>query len=48
MLATLASLFIVQGVATTWSQGGSITENMMMPDGEMATGIIPADFSFLG
>jgi len=48
MLATLASLFIVQGVAMTWSFGGSITENMVMPSGDMAEGTIPANFSQLG
>ncbi len=48
MLATLASLFIVQGVAMTWSFGGSVTENMVMPSGEMAEGIVPPDFSLLG
>lgn len=48
MLATLASLFIVQGVAMTYSFGGSITENMVMPNGDMAEGTIPANFSLLG
>lgn len=36
MLATLASLFVIQGVAMTYSYGGSITENMVLPSGEMA------------
>lgn len=31
MLATLASLFVIQGVAMTYSYGGSITENMVLP-----------------
>ena len=48
MLATLASLFVIQGVAMTYSYGGSITANMMLPDGEMAEGVIPASFSLLG
>ena len=38
MLATLASLFVIQGVAMTYSYGGSITENMVLPSGDMAEG----------
>ncbi|MFP1904793.1 ABC transporter permease [Lonsdalea quercina] len=48
MLATLASLFVIQGVAMTYSYGGSITQNMVLPSGEMAEGLIPAFFSTLG
>ncbi len=48
MLATLATLFIIQGVAMTYSFGGSITENMVMPSGDMAEGTIPAGFGLLG
>jgi len=48
MLATLATLFIIQGVAMTYSFGGSITENMVMPSGDMAEGAIPAGFGLLG
>ncbi len=48
MLATLASLFVIQGVAMTYSHGGSITENMVLPSGEMAEGTIPAAFGALG
>ncbi|VTN14913.1 Ribose transport system permease protein rbsC [Raoultella terrigena] len=48
MLATLASLFVIQGVAMTYSYGGSITENMVLPSGEMAEGTIPAAFGLLG
>ncbi|MEX9938562.1 ABC transporter permease, partial [Providencia rettgeri] len=40
MLATLASLFVIQGVAMTYSYGGSITENMVLPSGDMAEGVI--------
>lgn len=47
-LATLASLFVIQGVAMTYSYGGSITENMVLPSGEMAEGTIPAAFGSLG
>ena len=48
MLATLASLFVIQGVAMTYSYGGSITENMVLPSGDMAEGVIPAAFGSLG
>lgn len=48
MLATLGSLFVVQGVAMTYSFGGSITQNMVLPGGDMAQGEIPAVFSALG
>ncbi|CNI35496.1 MULTISPECIES: ABC transporter permease [Yersinia] len=48
MLATLASLFVIQGVAMTYSYGGSITQNMLLPNGDMAEGVIPEMFSALG
>ena len=48
MLATLASLFVIQGVAMTYSYGGSITQNMLLPNGDMAEGVIPEVFSALG
>ncbi|CNI17853.1 ABC transporter permease [Yersinia pekkanenii] len=48
MLATLASLFVIQGVAMTYSYGGSITQNMLLPSGDMAEGVIPEMFSALG
>ncbi len=48
MLATLGTLFVVQGVAMTYSFGGSITQNMVLPSGDMAQGEIPAIFSTLG
>ncbi|OVZ89665.1 ABC transporter permease [Yersinia alsatica] len=48
MLATLASLFVIQGVAMTYSYGGSITQNMLLPSGDMAEGVIPDMFSALG
>ncbi|ELY4854893.1 ABC transporter permease [Cronobacter turicensis] len=48
MLATLASLFVIQGVAMTYSYGGSITQNMVLPSGDMAEGMIPDTFSLLG
>jgi simple sugar transport system permease protein len=48
MLATLASMFIFQGVAMTYTSGGSITANMMMADGSTAAGKLTAAFSSIG
>ncbi len=48
MLATLASLFIFQGVAMTYTFGGSITENMLMPNGSTASGKLTAAFTAIG
>jgi len=48
MLATLARLFVIHAVAMTYSYGGSITENMVLPSGDMAEGVIPAAFGSLG
>jgi len=48
MLATLASLFVFQGVAMTYTHGGSITANMMMEDGSTALGRLAPAFNALG
>jgi len=48
MLATLAAMFIFQGVAMTYTNGGSITANMMMADGSTAPGKLTAAFSSIG
>ncbi|HVO39179.1 MAG TPA: ABC transporter permease [Spirochaetia bacterium] len=48
MLATLATMFIFQGVAMTYTNGGSITANMMMPDGSTAAGKLTGAFSAIG
>lgn len=48
IIATLSSLFIFQGVALTYTHGGSITENMPMPDGSTAMGTIPRAFMAVG
>jgi simple sugar transport system permease protein len=48
MLATLASMFIFQGVAMTYTNGGSITANMMMPDGSTAPGKLTTAFASIG
>ncbi|MFD0589608.1 ABC transporter permease [Paenibacillus sp. GCM10027627] len=48
MLMTLATMFIFQGVALTYTKGATVSENMIMPSGDFATGQIPALFSELG
>lgn len=48
MLATLASMFIFQGVAMTYTGGGSITANMMLADGSTASGRLTPGFSAIG
>ncbi len=48
MLATLATMFIVQGIAMTYTLGGSVTENMPLPDGSTAPGHLGAGFQSLG
>lgn len=48
MLMTLATMFIFQGVAMTYTRGATISENMVMPDGTYATGTISTLFDKLG
>lgn len=48
MLATLASMFIFQGVAMTYAGGGSVSENMARLDGTITTGKVPALFAQIG
>lgn len=48
MLATLASMFIFQGVAMTYSGGGSVSQNMARLDGTITTGKVPELFSKIG
>ena len=45
MLMTLAMMFIIQGLAQTYTKGATISENMVLPDGTFSTGTIPACFS---
>ncbi|MFV0440357.1 MAG: ABC transporter permease [Lachnospirales bacterium] len=47
-LATLAAMFVFQGVAMTYSGGGSISENMIMKSGDIATGEVPDAFLMFG
>ncbi len=48
MLATLATMFVFQGVAQTFSSGRIISQNMIMPDGSTSTGTIPDSFRAIG
>lgn len=48
MLLTLATMFIIQGIALTYTKGSTISQNMVMPDGSFATGIISPLFQKFG
>ncbi|ADI00604.1 ABC transporter permease [Salisediminibacterium selenitireducens] len=48
LLMTLATMFIIQGVALTYTRGATVSQNMIMPDGTFAEGQIPALFAALG
>lgn len=48
MLMTLAMMFIVQGIALTYTKGATISQNMVMPDGSFSTGTISPLFSKIG
>lgn len=48
MLLTLAMMFIIQGIALTYTKGATVSQNMVMPDGSFATGMISPLFSKLG
>lgn len=48
MVAALSVMFMFQGVALTYSNGGAITERMMRPDGSQAPGLVPEAFRVLG
>ena len=48
LLATLATMFIFEGVALTYTGGGSISQGMPRLDGTPTTGQIPEVFRLLG
>lgn len=48
MLMTLATMFIVQGIALTYTKGATVSQNMVMPDGTFSTGIISPIFEKIG
>jgi simple sugar transport system permease protein len=48
LLATLAAMFIFEGVALTYTGGGSISQGMPRLDGTPTTGRIPEEFRLIG
>lgn len=48
MVAALSTMFMFQGVAMTYSNGGAITEHMTRPDGLVAPGTVPEQFRAMG
>jgi len=48
MLMTLATMFVFQGAALTYTRGATVSQNMIMPSGEFATGVIPKWFGKIG
>ena len=48
MLTTLAMMFIIQGVALTYTKGATVSQNMVMSDGTYATGTISPIFEKMG
>ena len=48
MLATLASMFIIAGVALLYTSGKIVSKNMVMPNGDIATGELPEAFMKIG
>lgn len=48
MLMTLATMFVFQGLALTYSRGATISENMILPSGDFAAGRIPDAFRYIG
>ena len=48
MLLTLAMMFIIQGIALTYTRGATISQNMIMPDGTFAEGTISTAFAKIG
>lgn len=48
MLMTLATMFIIQGIALTYTKGATVSQNMVMSDGTFSTGVIPPFFAKIG
>jgi simple sugar transport system permease protein len=48
MLATLATMFMFEGVAMTYAGGGAINQNMVRPDGTTALGKVPQFLRTMG
>jgi simple sugar transport system permease protein len=48
LLATLAVMYIVNGIHKTYTKGYSIYNNMPLPDGSTAPGVMNKDFLWIG
>ncbi|WP_110926187.1 ABC transporter permease [Bacillus massiliglaciei] len=48
MLLTLAMMFIIQGIALTYTKGATVSQNMVMADGTFAEGLISPLFAKIG
>nr|WP_096463843.1 ABC transporter permease [Aneurinibacillus soli] len=48
LLATLSMLYIIAGLHKTYSQGFSIYNNMPLPDGSVAPGVLSESFLWIG
>lgn len=48
LILTLATMFIIQGIALTYTKGATVSENMVMADGSYATGTISSLFEKIG
>ncbi|WP_374722596.1 ABC transporter permease [Peribacillus tepidiphilus] len=48
MLMTLATMFIIQGIALTYTKGATVSQNMVMPDGTFSKGVISPLFAKIG
>lgn len=48
MLLTLATMFVIQGTALTYTKGATVSQNMVMADGTMAEGLISPFFAKIG
>lgn len=48
MLATLATMFIIAGVAQSFTSGKIVSNNMVMPNGDIAVGKLPNSFLKIG
>ncbi|MGL4821276.1 MAG: ABC transporter permease [Bacilli bacterium] len=48
MLLTLATMFVIQGLALTYARGAVVNEGMIDPNGVAATGVVPDLFATFG
>lgn len=48
MLATLATMFIIAGMALLYTSGKIVSKNMVMPNGQIAQGELPEAFMKIG